>query len=1188
MQQRGPRRRIAGVGLLVCLVAAAVLGIPRTARAQDPLPKPAPPDLAAAFGEDWRWAIFTTASGLPSNSVSDLVETAEGTVWAATLKGMAWFDGYRWTPVGPESGIPTQTPNSLAVLDENRIIVVVAGALYKGSREGFRRVDVSIDGVAPRPVTVTEGAAGEVFVLVADGPDLETAIYDGTSFRWVTPRLRTSGDPDVAHIWGNGTGSLWLPIGGGVQRWEKGTWEPYFAPYGSDGVAVTAIVETPGRHLLASIDYPPQARGIWEWSGAEAERRNPAGADLFASMDVSPNGDAVVAYRSGDARIRQDGRWSLIEKLPQRMAGVLFVKFRPNGDLWVGSQRGLHLLRPALGRWTRWSVESPDVRNEILEILQTTEGSLWLGTGSGIAIHRPDGSVEWIESVNGIALAEITGLAEDRYGGIWISSGSALEGAFRWDGARWQHFADEHGLEAPLIHKIRKDRSGRLWFLGLAPMIGTDRDHPEPGAFLLLDDGSGWTGQPRFEPWAPEQGLINGRVYDFVEAPDGSRWFATTGGLSRWRDGSWEHWTEDRGLQRNRIFTLAVDDNGRLWFGDQWSGLGYIDEGEHPEYLTTADGLVHDGVQELRFGSRGELWISTRGGLACLHEGEWLSFDVSSGLSTPILWPILPLRDRVILGTSGKGVDVLSLAEATVPPPRVDLNPAIVDQRSALLRWSADAHWGQFPRDSVMTRWRLDEGEWSAWSTDREHLLTGVSGGAHAFEVQARGFFGSSGLSSDTGAFATVLPLYMQPSFYVPVGALLFLVGLLAESRRRHAVALHQRELDDRRRLEERVAERTDALRESEERLRLLLETVQVIPWVADAKSWNFTYVGPQAVDVLGYPLERWYEPTFWEDHMHPEDVEEALAFCSERAQRSNRYEFEYRMIAADGGVVWLHDLVSVVVENDEPTTLRGFMIDITARKKAELERLEAESEALEHRERLAHLSRVNMLGEMATGIAHEVNQPLTAVSTYTQACRRMIDAGLIDTDQINDVLSRISEEAVRAGEMIHGLKTLVRKRNSEMTFCSVNELVLDVIPLAQVESRARGIEIRLELADELPSILADDVQVQQVVLNLLRNAIEATEANAKAVDVVTKVTDAGFVEVAVSDRGPGVADVDPEQVFEPFFSTKQEGMGMGLSISRSIVEAHGGQIGHRPRRPQGTTFFFRLPAESLPVHATG
>lgn len=421
---------------------------------------------------------------------------------------------------------------------------------------------------------------------------------------------------------------------------------------------------------------------------------------------------------------------------------------------------------------------------------------------------------------------------------------------------------------------------------------------------------------------------------------------------------------------------------------------------------------------------------------------------------------------------------------------------------------------------------------------------------------------------------------YFRPSFYIPVGALVLLVLLLLAGRRRHTRTLRQRDDLYRQRLEARVDERTNALRESEERLRMLLETVHVIPWLADAATWEFTYVGRQAVDILGYPIERWYEPTFWADHIHPDDVDAALGYCEQQSSITDSYEFEYRMLAADGSVVWLHDLVNVVREGGKPTMLRGFMIDISARK-------QAESEALEHRERLAHLSRVHMLGEMATGIAHEVNQPLTAVSTYTQACRRMIEAGTIDEVGIIDVLGRIADEAVRAGDMIHGLKALVRKRNSELRICNVNDLVRDVIPLAEVQARDLGIEIRLQLDDDVPDIVADDVQIQQVVLNLIRNAIEATQPGAGKVTVRCDAVDGNTVEVEVADNGAGVGHDNPEQVFQPFFSTKRDGMGMGLSISRSIIEAHGGEIGYRPSALGGSAFFFRLPSEQQRAAAT-
>ena len=1159
--------------LLVC--AAFMGGRPAMGGQGGLLEQEAVVDLAASFNDPWRWVQFKTASGLPSNSVYDVVETPSGTVWAATQRGLAWYDGFRWHEMGAAQGIPAVLPRAIATYGDDEIVAAVERRLYRGDRDGLEEVPVEVDGTAYDALSVRKAAANGSFLLAATDRDSPIAVlyYDGATARHLSPRTEARWDQHTIDAWSNGAGALWMSAVTGLERWEGGRWEKAIGSPGDLPLNVRRLVETEENTGLASIGYPPEARGLWEWTAGSVprlNRREPA--DLLESMDVSPTGDAIVVYRSGDVRVRRDDRWSRIEQVPPQLAGLLFVKFRSDGDLWVGTQDGLFLFRASHRRWTHWEVPSPDVCNEILEILPARDGSVWLATGRGIAIHGTDGTVDWIERIEGTELQEITGLAQDDQGFIWVSSGSALPGAYRGDGQRWTHFGAAEGLLAPLVHRIRKDSSGRLWFLGIAKMLENDTDTNQPGAFVF-ENGE-------FTPWTTAEGLIHGRVYDFAEGTDGALWFATFGGLSRWHDGEWSHWTTTDGLRKGRIFTVAVDNDNRLWFGDQSSGLGFIDEHGQPGYFTTADGLIHDEVQELQVAPGGELWISTRGGLSRLHDGNWLSFDVTTGLSSPILWPILPLEGRVFIGTSGNGLDVLDLAEADLPEPVVQVTATVFGERSALLRWEAHAYWGQLPPEAIETRYRLDDAGWSDWSTSREAVFTAMAPGEHVFEIQAQGVLGGFEASGQRIPLAIRPPFYFRPNFYVPVGALVLLVVLLLTGRRRHALTLRQRDEEYRRRLEERVDERTDALRESEERLRMLLETAHVIPWVADATSWKFTYVGPQAVDILGYPIERWYEPTFWADHIHPEDVDGALEYYEQQSSVNDRYELEYRMLTADGVVVWLHDIVAVVHEEGKPAMLRGFMIDVTARKQAEAERIEAESETLEHRERLAHLSRVNMLGEMATGIAHEVNQPLTAVSTYTQACRRLIEADLIDEVQIIDVLGRISDEAVRAGDMIHGLKALVRKRSSELRICNVNELVHEVIPLAEVEARDLGIQIRLQLSGDVPDIAADDVQIQQVILNLIRNAIEATESGTGDVTVCSTLVDGDVVKVEVADNGAGIDHDDPEQVFQPFFSTKRDGMGMGLSISRSIIEAHGGQIGYCSGASGGSTFFFRLPAE--------
>jgi len=234
-----------------------------------------------------------------------------------------------------------------------------------------------------------------------------------------------------------------------------------------------------------------------------------------------------------------------------------------------------------------------------------------------------------------------------------------------------------------------------------------------------------------------------------------------------------------------------------------------------------------------------------------------------------------------------------------------------------------------------------------------------------------------------------------------------------------------------------------------------------------------------------------------------------------------------------------------------------------------------------EMRERMAHLTRVSTMGEMASSIAHEVNQPLTAVATYAQACRRLIEVGEADLSDVVDVLNRIAHEAVRAGDIIHRLKDMVRRQESRWAECDLNELARDVETLAQMDARLHDVRLVFEITPDLPPVLADGVQIQQVMLNLIRNGIDAvqtTGATSREVRLLTGYDGSGRLKVSVEDGGCGVPPEVERRLFQPFFTTKDGGMGMGLSISRSIVRAHRGDIAFDRNANGGSTFHFTLP----------
>ncbi|HEY5681146.1 MAG TPA: PAS domain S-box protein [Pseudomonadales bacterium] len=235
-----------------------------------------------------------------------------------------------------------------------------------------------------------------------------------------------------------------------------------------------------------------------------------------------------------------------------------------------------------------------------------------------------------------------------------------------------------------------------------------------------------------------------------------------------------------------------------------------------------------------------------------------------------------------------------------------------------------------------------------------------------------------------------------------------------------------------------------------------------------------------------------------------------------------------------------------------------------------------------EQREKLAHVGRLSSMGEMTASIAHEINQPLTAISMYAQAGIKLIDRGEPDLARLRDALEKLNTQSLRAGAVIERIQRFARAQKSERIMLDVNHLLDDLGKLAESDARLYNVELELELAPGLPEVFGDPIQVQQVALNLIRNAIDAMRdirfVHGRRISLSTSLRSDRMVEIAVSDLGPGVAEDQKELLFTPFHTTKKEGMGMGLSICRSIMTEHGGALSYRDNDGPGATFFFTLP----------
>jgi two-component system sensor kinase FixL len=251
-----------------------------------------------------------------------------------------------------------------------------------------------------------------------------------------------------------------------------------------------------------------------------------------------------------------------------------------------------------------------------------------------------------------------------------------------------------------------------------------------------------------------------------------------------------------------------------------------------------------------------------------------------------------------------------------------------------------------------------------------------------------------------------------------------------------------------------------------------------------------------------------------------------------------------------------------------------GLIRDLTRQK-------QAEEEALRHREQMMHVSRLTTMGEMAAAMAHELNQPLSAIATYTAACVRLLEKGDQAQEDVVSALQEIGTQAYRAGEVIERMRDFTRGRELDRTVVSVGEIIDEILPLAELDARANRVQLTVDVAPDMPRIVADPVQIQQVILNLLRNGVDAmadTPEDGRQLRLTAFRDSDDSIRVDIGDRGHGVSDESRARLFTPFFTTKKAGMGMGLAISRSIITAHGGRLDCNNNADIGATFFFTLP----------
>ena len=366
-----------------------------------------------------------------------------------------------------------------------------------------------------------------------------------------------------------------------------------------------------------------------------------------------------------------------------------------------------------------------------------------------------------------------------------------------------------------------------------------------------------------------------------------------------------------------------------------------------------------------------------------------------------------------------------------------------------------------------------------------------------------------------------------------------------------------------------------EALRISEGRYRELVQAMSEALALTDEQH-RITFVNDSFCRMFGYTSDEVCNRPLL-DFVHLDYKEAMLKCMASPAQSGDVRRYETAWITKAGNTIYTLTSPKQIIDPEKGYLgCLGVFTDITERKKVE-------ERERKHMTELAHVSRVTTMGEMSSQIAHELAQPLTAIAALSTGCLKMLKSGTGDREEVIVSLTDISKQACRAREIVVRLRNFVRNNEMQHACFELNELVRTVVHLVEVEARWHSLPIKLELQEPLPTTMGDRILIEQVMLNLVHNAIEAlqgTEQCERKLTIRTSMPEEDILQVEVIDCGTGISDQNLKQIFEPFFTTKSDGMGMGLAITRSIVVAHGGQLSAMCNEQGGATVSFTLPVE--------
>jgi PAS domain S-box-containing protein len=1111
----------------------------------------------------YRHTAWTMKDGLIPGQPNVITQTKDGYIWVGTSAGLMRSDGVRLIRWEPPAG--TQLPSP----DVRALLAASDGSLWIGTDAGLSHwTQQNLVTYLKEPGTVSsilEDHLGAIWVTRSHIPKTE----EGALCQISGSKPQCYRVPDESSI-GNcctslvedPSGDLWMGSSTGLLRWRDGSLtiypNKYLAPNAVfDGVESTVAVS--GGSLWVGIDHGGRGVGLERFVQGSWKPFRQLGLDgsklAIAALFEDRNGALWVGtwdrgiYRIGGSRV---DRFSSTDGLSSKTINQFYQD--REGDIWVATSQGIDCFRdiPVVS----FSTEEGLTADNVVSVLAAHDGTVWVGTAGGLDAIR-GGTVSSIRTGQGLPGNQVTSLFEDRDQRLWVGVDDKL---WIYQDGRFVEVRRADGSHAGTVAGITEDGEGNIWAVTVAPSKKVVRIRD----FRVVEE----IGPPRIpvaRPLAPDQragiwlGLMNGdlaryrngnaeifsfdqstnlRVRQVIVNADGSVLGTTAAGLIGWKDGQLQTMTERNGLPCSDIFSIVSDENN-YWLYSQ-CGLVEISSAQIQQWwgrpslalnvsvIDQSDGVRPGEAAFLPKVSRspdGKLWFANNSVLQMFDPA-----DPNRNLVSP------PVHVEQIIA-DGKTYDTGSDMAGRLPLP---LPPLIRDLEIDYTALSFMAP------EKVRFRYKLEgrDRDWQDVGNRRQAFYTNLPPHHYRFRVAA---CNNSGVWNEAGGFLdfSIAPAYYQKDWFRALCVAVFL-GLLWAT---YLVRVHQ-------------------LRNEERKFREAVETMPALAFIAMPDGQRI-FVNGRWVEYTGV-TEKQALGWGWQATLHPDDLSRVLKQWQESLAAESTLEYEARLRrGADGKYHWFQTR-AVPVRDKRGKLIKwyGVINDIEDRKRAE--KLRAD---------FAHVNRVSTMGELTASLAHEIKQPIGAAVTNAEACARLLDRVQPDVLEAREAALEMAKDARRAANIIDRVRSLYRQGCSQMDTVEVSEVIGEMLLMLRNEANRHFVDIRTDVAEGLPTVIADRVQLQQVFMNLMLNGIQAMEKTGGVLTVKVQLRQDNQVQISVSDTGVGLPADEADRIFDAFFTTKPEGSGMGLAISRSIIESHGGGVWASANSGKGATFHFTLPA---------